>query len=316
MSVIISIISLFLSITSAHAEVVEKILVIVNDDIVTQSDLDRLATNLKSDGLVDKALLELYDKKRLLSDKDYQLEFLIDERLLDAEIRRQGIVSPIEKVEAEIRKIISDNKTSREQLRTSLTKRGLSYAEYQNFVKGSLERQTLLSREVASRIKVSDDEVAAFFIQNSKSNKPLVYEYDLAHILFLKKGSPDDDRARAEQVRSKVVLTGNFDGLAAQYSEDPHFSQGGLFGNVKAGEVAPALERALQGLQPGDITQVVDMPDGYHIFKILKRTLVPSPELNAARPRIQEILFTQGFSRQYRSYIEQRRLASYIRINN
>lgn len=296
-----------------HAEVVEKIVAIVNDDIITLTDIEKLKKDLKSDGLLDKALIDLYDKKKIISDSDVQLEYLIDSRILDSEVRRLGIVSPIEKVEAEIRKIISENGTSREQLRASLKARGITYADYQNFIKGSLERQTLLSREVASKIKVSDDEIASYFMQNITSTKPLVFEYTLSHILFLNKN--EGALSRANAVKNKIASGMSFEAAAAQFSEDPQFSQGGVFGVVRAGDVVPQLEKALSGLRAGDVTAPVAMPDGIHLFKVTKRDLVPSPELEAQRGRISQILFTQAFNKQYKTWIDQRRQASYVRKN-
>jgi peptidyl-prolyl cis-trans isomerase SurA len=298
---------------SLNAEVVERMVAIVNDSIVSLSDLDQLQKNLKTDGLIDKALIDLYNRKELLASPEARLEFIIDERILDGEVIRQGVVSPIEKVEGEIKKIVAENGTSREQLKASLKKRNIGYAEYQNFIKTSLERQSILSKEVASKIKISDDEIASHFIQNSKSSKPLVFEYQLSHILFL--GSGAAPISRAKEVLSKINSGGNFESIAAQYSEDPQFTQGGAFGVVRVGDVIPALEKALSGLRTGDVTAPVAMPDGVHLFKVLKRDLVPSPELEAQKANISRTLFAQSFARQYKSWIEQRRQASYIRRN-
>src|SRR5690348_6399025 len=111
----------------AKAEVIDRVLAIVNNKIVTQSDRESFVKRLKTKGLVDEALLNFYDSKKIASDAASLLNYLVDERLIDSEVSRQGITSPIEKVEGEIRNILSRSGTSREALKASLKGRGISY---------------------------------------------------------------------------------------------------------------------------------------------------------------------------------------------
>lgn len=310
-----SILSLLISF-AAHAEVVDRVLAVVNDQIVTQSDMDAFQKRLKSKGLVDEALLNFYDIKKINSSSADRMAYLVDERLIDSEVVRQGVVSPIEKVEGEIRNILNNTRTTRESLKSSLRARGITYAEYQDFIKTSLQRQNLLQKEISSKIKISDDDIASAYIQKAKDSKALVFEYELAHILFLPK--PDQKDAvlkKAASIKDQLSQGANFEALAAQYSEDPEFSQGGIFGTVKVGEILPQMEKALSGLRPGDTTEVVQMADGLHIFKVLKRSLVPSPEFNRARAAIADSLFAESFRRQYFIWIEGLRTSSYVKIN-
>ena len=302
--------------STASAKVVDRIVAIVNDQIVTQSDINSFRKKLKTKGLVDEALLVFYDQNKIKKNRKNTLNYLIDERLIDSEVVRNNIVAPIEKVEGEIRNIIRRTGTSRAGLKASLKKRGLRFSDYQDFIKRSIQRQTLLQREVSSKIKISDDDIASFYIQKSKNSKALVFEYELAHILFLtKNGGPEEAMKKAQEVRKSLNSGGNFERLASQHSEDPRFTQGGVFGEVKVGEIVPALENALKGKKPGDITKIVKMGDGLHIFKILKRKLSPSPEFIKAKPRIAEALFSQAFKRQYDLWIEGQRQTAYIKIN-
>lgn len=314
-SLILAALALLISF-SAQAQVIDRILAIVNNKIVTQSDLEKFQKRLKSKGLIDEALLNFYDPKKVSADSSAALNYLVEERLIDSEVTRLGIVSPIEKVEAEIRNILSRTNTSREALRASLKTRGISYAEYQDFIKSSLERQTLLQREISSKIKISDDDIASYYIQNSKDTRALVFEYELAHILFnTNNGGVEGAKKRADEVKNRLERGASFEAMASQYSEDPEFAQGGLFGTVKIGEIVPQLEKALNGVRPGEVTGVVQMSDGLHIFKILKRTLVPSPDFERAKGRIADKLFGDAFQRQYFVWIEGVRSNSYIKIN-
>lgn len=308
--------ALYLSVSLSHAEPIDRIIAVVNDDIVTQSDLIDFQKKLKSNGLLDEALLNLYDKKRMIGDKKMLVEYLIDEKTLDSEIRRQGIVSPIEQVESEIRNIARSRGIDRNQLKQALKNEGVVYSDYQDFVKTSLQRQTLIQKEVTSKIKISDDEVNSFYLANSPSGKGLVFEYTLAHILFLNSnGGSSEALKKATEVRKKLDQNLPFETLASQYSEDPHFVQGGLFGTFRVSEFNKDVERIVSQLEASEISPVVKMADGYRIFKVLKKSLVPSPELEARREDIRRKLLADSFKQQFRSWLNQKRRDSYIRIN-
>lgn len=301
---------------SAHAEIVERIVAIVNDDVVLQTDLAAFRNKLKNNGLVDDALLEFYDKKKMTADGKVLTNYLIDERLIDSEVRRQGIQAPIERVEGEIRNVVKAKQITREQLRAALKARGVQFSEYQDFIKSGIQRQSLLEREVSSKIKISDDDIATYYIQKNLSTKPLVFEMTLAQIVFLSSnGGEKKAQERAEQMMTRLSGGSNFDALAAQYSEDPQFSQGALFGTFRMGDLLPEIEKSVQRLNQNDISAIVKMPDGYRIFKVVKKTLVPSPDFEKRRHEISSVLFRDSFQRQYATWLDQLKRNSYIRIN-
>lgn len=313
----IILVGLLLLSSFASAEVVERILAIVNDDVILQTDVSEFQKKLKSNGLVDDSLLEFYDRKRMASDTKLLINYLIDERLIDSEVRRQGIQAPIERVENEIRNILSASGRTREQMRAALKARGIQFSEYQDFIKTGLQRQSLLEREVSSKIKISDDDIATYYVQKNLSTKPLVFELTLAQIVFLESnGGPKKALERAEQVLGRLKGGSNFEALAAQYSEDPHFSQGAIFGTFRMGDLIPAIERSVQHLGQGEVSEIVKMPDGYRIFKVTKKKLVPSPDFERRKNEIGSILFREAFQKQYVNWIEQLKRDSYIRINN
>ncbi len=306
---------LFLA-TGSHAEVVDRVVAVVNDDSITLSDIATFKKKLTSNGLVDDSLLNMYDRSGLASDGQRLLDYLIDERLIDYEVKSQGLVSPIEQVEAEIRNIANARGFDRNQLKLALNKEGIAYSDYQDFIKTSLQRQNLLQKEVTSKIKISDDEVTAYYLANSPNSKGLIYEYNLSHILFLaKNGGYTEALARAQAVREKLDAKIPFETLVSKHSEDPSFVQGGAFGTFKASDFNKEVGAAITQLAAGDVSAPVKMPDGYHIFKVNKKTLVASPALEARREEIRRALLSTGFKKQYRVWIEQKRKNSFISIN-
>lgn len=299
-----------------HAQVVEKIIAIVNDDIVLLSEIEDLQKKIKTGGLVDDALIDFYDRKKVSASRADAIAYLIDEKLIDTEVSRQGIQAPIERVEGEIRSILNSRGVTREQMKQTLKARGVLFSDYQDFIKTTIQRQSLIEREVSSKIKLSDDDIAAYYIQKNLSSRPLVFEFTLSHIVFLSSnGGEAAALKRADAVKSKLSSGGSFEALASQYSEDPEFSQGGSFGVFRAGDLIASVEKSVFKLAPGETSDIVKMSDGFHIFKVNKRSLVPSPDFERRRGEISSILFKSAFQRQFRAWLESLRRTSYVKTN-
>ncbi len=300
----------------AKAEVIDRVVAIVNDEAITQSDISAFQKKLKNHGLLDESLITMYDHKQLLSDSKYLISYLIDEKTIDSEIKHQGIVSPVEQVESEIGNIAKNRHIERAQLKAALKKEGIAYSDYQDFIKTSLQRQTLMQKEVSSKIKISDEEVNSYYIAQHPNQGALVYEYNLAHIIFMdSNGGADAALKRAREARTKLSQGVPFESLAAQSSEDPQFVQGGAFGTFRLADFNKDVRETMGRLSAGDVSDVVHMSNGYQIFKVLKKTLVPSPDLEEHREEIRRQLMGENFKRQFRSWVEQKRRDSFIRIN-
>ncbi|MCB0412144.1 MAG: peptidylprolyl isomerase [Bdellovibrionales bacterium] len=303
---------------ASQARTVEEIEVIINDQIITKSDIEAYQKKLKTGGLVDDALLQLRDVDKLRKDRRFLIEHLIDEKLIDSEVKRQNMDATIERVEQEIREVSRRNGISRAQLKEALSRQGVKFSDYQDFIRTSLGRQSLIEKEISSRIRISDEDISSYFLQEKGSDNTQVFEMELAHILFLPQNSGDSAaKQRAEQILSRLRSNpGSFDKMAAQYSEDPNFTQGGILGTFKAGEMLPEIEKAVKNLAPGEISGVIKTPAGYHILKVLRRTLVEDPSLVEDKTRIQNILYQKAFKKQLRLWLDRQRDEAFIRINS
>lgn len=299
-----------------HAELVDKIVATVNSEVVTRSDIDRERAALAGKGLVNDLLFQIYDREKLAKDSKLLLNFLIDEKIIDSEVKKKGLEVTIERVEQEVQRVARENGLSRAQFREALSRQGIGMAEYQSFIKKGLERKALVDREVNSKIRISDEDVAAYYLSTKGPGKAQVYEYTLAHILFSpKNGGPQAARTRAQNALQRLKAGQSFEQLAEQMSEDPAFSKGGVLGTFNAKELSPTIRNAVSGLEEQGLTEIVETEQGLHIFKVVKRALVSDPELEENRERIQAILHQQTFTRQLRAWLDQKRAEAFIRIN-
>lgn len=301
---------------SAGAKTVDKIVAIVNDQIVTLSDMEKYKKNMATGGLVDDALLKLTDPTLLQKDRKALLGQLIDEKILDSEVKRKNMEVTIERVEQEIRTIAQNNNISRDQLRDALKARGVPMSRYQDFIKTSLERQALIEREVTSKIRISDEDISAYYMSKKGPSGAQIFEYSLSHILFTPKtGGEQAALARAKAVEEKLKNGQSFEKLAEQFSEDPNFSKGGALGNFKAGEMSKELDAAVRNTGVGETTDIVKTAQGYTILKVTKRTLISDPKFEEQKENIRAVLYSEAFKNQFRLWLNQRKDESFIRIN-
>lgn len=302
--------------TTANAKLVDKVVAVVNDAPITKSDVDKFKRKLQTGGLVDDALLKTVDSQALLKDDKQLLNFIIDEKLIDTEVKHKNMEVTIERVEQEIRNIAKGNNISRQQLQTALAAKGVTISQYQDFLKTSLERQSLIEREVTSRIRISDEDISSHYLAKKGPSATQIFEYSLSHILFTPKNGGDEAALkRAREVEEKLKNGQSFDKLAEQYSEDPAFSKGGVLGTFKAGEMLKPIEDAVRKVGPGEVTPVVKTSLGYQIIKVTKRTLISDPKLEEEREDIRHALSVDAFKRQLRLWLNSRRDEATIRVN-
>lgn len=308
---------LFFSVlTQAQGQKVDSIVAIVNNETILESDLRKFVSRLDKGGLIDDILLA--DKKisQLKSDRKAQLEILIDEKILDSEVKRLNLTVTIERVEQEIRSVARKNNISRGELVAALKAQGVSISDYQDFMKTKIERQSLIESEVTSKIRVGEEDILARYLQKNKGADNSLFENTLAHIVFNpKKGGPEASLERAKKALARIQNGEAFEVVAEQTSEDTNFTPGGAFGTFKSGELQKTLDDAVARLNVGEVSGVIQTRMGWQILKLLSRKVVPDPKYEKQKEQIQAQLSEEAFKKQFGDWLALKKQDSFIRIN-
>lgn len=300
----------------AGGELVDKVAAIVNNELVLESEIRNFSNKLEQAGLIDEMLLMGEKIESLKKDKDAQLNYLINEKILDSEVKRLSLSVTMERVDQEIKDHAKRNNMSKADLLNAVKGQGLSVSEYQDFMKTRIERQSLIEAEVSSKVRVSDDDVAATYAKLFPNSNLGVYEYSLAHIFFNpKKGGVAGATERAKKVLAKLAAGESFEVLAEQNSEDPNFTAGGVLGVFKAGEFSKEMEAAVKNLNAGEFSTVVATKSAVHILKVLSKKLVSDPRFEKEKEKIRAELFEKSFQKYFKSWLESKREESFIKIN-
>lgn len=298
---------------SSFSEVLDKVLAVVNGEIVTQSDLSQFKNRIKKQTLLDD-LFDV-DYKKISNNKSKLLEHLIDQKIVDSEVKRLSLSLGEERINKEINQIASNLGVGVDGLKKRLKQDGIGFTEYKNFIKNRIERQALIRKEITSKIRISDDEVKSYYTKNSSNAKTDSFEYTLSNILIKVGENPEAALERAKMVVNKIKAGLSFEDAASQFTEDKNYSSGGYLGKFQSGEFLPAFENAVKNIDEGDVSEPIFVGSNYIILKLNKKQIVESPEYLKMKENIRARLQQLAFKKQFLFWLSQKRSESNIKIN-
>lgn len=315
-----------MSSTIGAADIIEQILVKVNGEIITKSDLEQrqiaaLRQRPEVQGLRgdDEALA------RMLSDvTPGVIVDAVDELLLLQRGKELGYAMGEEQFRSIIENIRKENKIETdEQFEQALKSEGMTMLD----LRRQLEKQMLVSRvqqaEVMGKISVGDEEVKAYYDahQDEFSSTPQV---TLREILVavastaegVNVGLDEEARTKAAELHGRLLAGEPFPRLAADASDSPSKANGGLLGEIPWADISPELQKELQALKVGEFTRVLRTPRGYQILKVDDRIDGTVKSLEQAREDVSEKVFETKRRAEFGRYLERLRTQAIIEWKN
>ncbi|SBT05390.1 Chaperone SurA [Candidatus Accumulibacter aalborgensis] len=255
---------------SAQPVAVDRIVAVVNDEVITSYELrtrvDSASSQLQRQGmpLPPRDVLEKQMLERLVIDK-VQLQFARD----------SGIKVDDAQLEQALQRIAASNKLSLAQFRVALEKDGIAFAEFREEIRSEMTIARVREREVENKLVISEGEIDNYLASTSAQGGA-GEEYQLAHILLRSPESASPEqiqklRAKAEQVRDRLIKGENFAQLAAAYSDAPDGLKGGDLGWRSLDRLPPMFAEAGATLKVGDVSQVLRSSNGFHLIKLLAK---------------------------------------------
>jgi peptidyl-prolyl cis-trans isomerase C len=259
--------------------------------------LDRRARQM------DPNMVEQY-KKRL---RPQVLDAIIVERLLDEQVKKNNVTVTEADVNDKIGEMLKQQGMSQDMFKSLLTAQGQSYDQFEQQMKKAIGYEKLLALQ-ARPIEVNEAEVTAYYEENKDSFKE-PEEVNASHILIKVAASatPEEKAAakeKAEKLLKQVREGGDFAELARENSDCPSKAQGGNLGFFAKGQMVPEFEKAAFGMQPGQVSDVVETQFGYHIIKVIDRKEANVTSFEKARPDIVKGLQQMKQSKAFKQYVE------------
>ena len=252
-----------------RAQLVDRVVAVVNDEAITQFDLDDAKRVVLDQLKKQKVTLPPND----VLDKQV-LERLITERSLLQYAKENGIKVDDTQVERTIQRIAEDNKMTVDEVRKALSLDNVSYARYREDIRNEIIVQRVREREVDSHITVSDAEVD-IYLASLKAQAGSDAEYRIAHILVLvpEQASPEQievRRRRAEEALRSVRAGTDFAQVAATFSDASDALNGGNLGWRSGARLPTIFTETVRKMKPGEVSPVMRSAAGFHIVKLLE----------------------------------------------
>jgi peptidyl-prolyl cis-trans isomerase SurA len=245
-------------------------------------------------------------------------ETVVTERLVEAEVKTQGIEITDAQIDAAIDDVKKRNNLSDDMLRQALASEGMSIASYRARLRKDFENHLLISAKVQNRVKVTDEDVRNYY--NSHQAEFAGEEQVRLRLILLqvKTGAPPEEEARVkaagETLLVRLAAGEDFAELARQVSQGPGASSGGDLGWVKKGTMPIDLERVAFLLQPGQNSGLVRAKAGWIILKAEDRRTAKAPPLEDVRERIKEKLGAQQAESYRKQYVDELRREAVIEV--
>ena len=312
LTVLISFI-LILAATLNAAVLLDRVVAVVNKEVITWSELYRMMEYDATD-----QVKSLNEKERMKIFKDSEADFLeklVDIRLQTQEAARLGLEATPEEVKETIENIKKKYSLTDDALTESLKKEGFTFDEYKRRLAEQIVISKLVAQEIRNKIVVSEEEVKKYLEKNRESFSDSE-TFKLRQIFFRRPANDIDKKTvedKASLIIQKVKAGEDFSALAKEYSEEPQSKLGGDLGYIRKSQLAKEFIDALQTLKSGDISAPFWTEKGLHIVKLEER--IAPQNISEARESALKQLNESKFSERYKSWIKGLREKAYIMVS-
>lgn len=252
---------------AADAAAIDRIVAIVNDDIITRGELDEEIDMIKQQmrqrggGMPPEAAL----RKQVL-------ERLVISRLQLQLANSTGIRVDDDALNRAIGRIAEQNKLSLAEFRDALEKDGFSFANFRENIREEITITRLRQRQVDSRITVTEQEVNRLLADQGSQSKA-DNEYRVAHILIgvPEAASPEQiqtARQKAQRVLDDLRGGADFRETAVAVSDGAQALEGGDLGWRSPAQIPSLFAPLVGGMKKGDLSDLIRSPSGFHIIKL------------------------------------------------
>jgi parvulin-like peptidyl-prolyl isomerase len=310
--------SLILLCAPAGAEVVDRIIAVVNDEIITLYEFNAaFEPYLKNIENTYKG----NDKESVIKQtRGVFLQRLIDNMLIEQEGKKSGtgIIIKDEEVMDVLRDIMAKQKLSMQDFSKNLAKEGNSLDSVKKEIRMQMMRARLLRREIKSKVMVSDEEIGEYYNKNRQDyeGKETVRIKQL--LLLISSNSYKVTTAKyrngAVQLHKRIMDGESFDLLIVKYSQGPAAAQGGDVGFVGRGTIIPEVEKVAFILPVGQISEVIESSVGFHIIQVVDKKGAGLKPIAAVREEIKTKLEDEKLDKKFEEWIASIRAKSHIEI--
>lgn len=299
------------------AEIVDRIVAVVNNDIITQMELER-EMQPYTERIAQMGYSPADERRMREKVRTDMLDQLIDKKLTDQEIARQKISIADSEVDEAIERVKRMNLYTDEELRAAIAREGGNLEDYRQKLKEQLLRTKLVNYAVKSKIIITRQDVQAYYDSHLEAYAGQS-KYHLRNIVVRVPPPGDAAAQKAAWERMQEVLRGlesgrSFAALAAEYSDSSLAEKGGDLGRFALSDMAEQIRTALEGLKPGEVTPILETDQGLQLFFVEDFIPARTKPLDEVAAEIESKLYNEIVDRKFVSWLQELRNGSHIEI--
>lgn len=318
----------------ARAEILERVLVKVNGDIITKTELEQrqiFALRQRHPQLRDEDVTNDEKLRQMLAEVTPDvLVDSINEMLLLQRGRELGYRLADEQFSAILDNIKKENRLETdEQFQAALQQEGMTLQD----LRTSIERRMIVDRvqqvEVMQRISITEDDARAYYRAHPEEfTTPARVSLREVFLNIPESLTPSGERAvnvaqdeeteqRIREIRARVTAGGeDFARVAAEESDAPSKANGGLVGPIDQAELAPALQDLLRDLKPGEVSEPIRTSRGYQLIKLEEASAEVLQPFDEVRDLIADKVFADKRRGEVEKYLDRIRAQAIIHWNS
>ncbi|OAI11945.1 peptidylprolyl isomerase [Methylomonas sp. 2B] len=263
------ILGLLAYLTVGWTQVLDRIVAVVEDDVILERELNREV----------EAITAKLSSNNVTMPPEFVLRKQVLERMIVDKLQRQlasrsGVQISEEMLRSSVADIASRNGLSVEAFRDELTRQGMDYKSFEDNLRNEIVINQLRGREIGSRVKVTDAEVAHYLETQGKAGQ-VSSQYHLGHILVAvsegaSAGAIQKAKDKADQIVADLRGGKDFKQTAVSVSDDNNALKGGDLGWRSLGQIPSLFADVVPTMGQGDVSDPIRSPSGFHIIKMLE----------------------------------------------
>lgn len=288
-------ISIYCKVTTAQdSQTLDKVVAVVNDDVVTESELNTQMELIRKQLTAKGVKLPPEDAFR-----KQVLQHLIDVDVQLQLAKTYGVTVDSTELDAAINKVASDNNFTLTKLREELSKQGMSWETYRENFKKEMIISRMQQKAVGSDIDVTPQQIEDYIAKSVKQEQANQI-YHVQNIVIPLSEEPTTNelaraRNKAQVLLNKIRKGEDFNTIAVSESSDEYALEGGDLGNRHLAELPDIFANQVVKMKPGEVAGPIRAGNGFQIIK-----LVSSSESEAkhqvTKTHVRHILLKQDVS--------------------
>src|SRR5438552_2049497 len=268
----------------ARSEILEQVLVKVNGEIFTKTDLEtrQVQEIRQSRKQIDLSTPQGNEelRKAIADVTPMLLVSVVDEMLIVQRGKELGYRVSEEQFKQILDNLKTQNKIENdEQLIAALKQENMTMADLRKQLERTVLAQRVQQAEIFGRVAVTDDEAHKYYdshMAEFTTPSAVMLREILVSVPTDARGinaaADDAAKARAEEIRRRVAGGEPFEKVVAEASDSASKANGGLIGPLNVNEISGDFRKIIDALKPGDVTQVIRTQRGYQILRLESAT--------------------------------------------